>query len=51
MSEAYLTAGEEQICTMCEEAPATTTYGFPVCQECRDWLIYLDGELKKDGFQ
>lgn len=25
-------------CTMCEEEPATTRYGLPVCQSCHDWL-------------
>lgn len=33
------------ICTMCEEAPATTTYGAPVCQLCREWLVGLNGDL------
>jgi hypothetical protein len=41
---------DEQICTMCEEAPATTSWGFPVCQPCADWLTFLDAELRKDGF-
>jgi hypothetical protein len=34
-------------CTMCEEAPATTTWGFPVCQPCADALSMLDEDLKK----
>ena len=31
---------------MCGEEPATTTYGLPVCQPCRDGLVALDGEIK-----
>lgn len=34
-------------CTMCEDAPATTTWGFPVCQPCADMLTMLDADLKK----
>lgn len=34
-------------CTMCEEAPATTNWGLPVCQECADMLTRLDGNLKE----
>lgn len=34
-------------CTMCEQAPATTHYGFPVCQPCCDGLIALDADLKQ----
>lgn len=33
------------VCTMCEEAPATTTRGFPVCQPCADWLTVLNADL------
>lgn len=33
------------ICTMCGRAPATTTYGYPVCQPCHDWLVDIDGHL------
>lgn len=35
------------LCTMCEEAPATTTWGFPVCQPCADFLAMLDDDLKR----
>lgn len=35
------------LCTMCEEQPATTTWGFPVCQDCADMLTALNGELKE----
>ena len=35
------------LCTMCGEAPATTEYGYPVCQPCHDWLVVLDGHLKE----
>lgn len=34
-------------CTMCEQAHATTTWGFPVCQPCADWLLSTDAELKQ----
>lgn len=34
------------LCTMCEQVPATTTYGFSVCQSCYDELFTLDAELK-----
>jgi hypothetical protein len=30
----------------CEDAPATTRWGFPVCQDCYDDLVDLDGVLK-----
>lgn len=32
-------------CTLCGKAPATTTYGYPVCQPCHDWLVDIDGHL------
>lgn len=35
------------ICTMCEEAPATTTWGFPVCQPCADGLDATQSDLKE----
>jgi hypothetical protein len=35
------------VCTMCEEAPATTTWGFPVCQDCADGLDVLHTELQQ----
>jgi hypothetical protein len=34
------------LCSMCEQAPATTTWGFTVCQPCADWLSTLDGDVK-----
>lgn len=33
-------------CSMCEQAWATTTWGFPVCQPCSDWLDRLHAELQ-----
>lgn len=35
-------------CAMCEGAPATTTWGLPVCQDCADGLTWLDGELARE---
>lgn len=35
-------------CSMCQERPATTTWGFPVCQQCADFLTRLDGELRAE---
>lgn len=35
------------VCTMCDEAPATTTWGWPVCQPCADWLRVLHAELQE----
>lgn len=35
-----------ETCTMCNESEATTTYGFPVCQPCADWLVSLQGDLQ-----
>ena len=29
----------EELCSMCEQEPATTSYGYPVCRACRLWLI------------
>ena len=37
----------EQVCTLCESAPATTTWGFPVCQPCADALSETQAELKQ----
>lgn len=34
-------------CTMCDERPATTTYGAPVCQPCHAGLVGLDVDLKR----
>jgi hypothetical protein len=34
------------ICTMCEMVPATTTWGFPVCESCAESLTLLNRELK-----
>lgn len=31
---------------MCDEAPAVTTWGAPVCQPCADTLNGLHGELQ-----
>lgn len=31
-----------------EQNPATTTWGFPVCQRCADFLTRLDSELKAE---
>lgn len=31
---------------MCDRGKATTTYGFPVCEPCRVWLVGVDAELK-----
>jgi hypothetical protein len=33
-------------CTLCEQAPATTVWGFPVCQSCATGLGSLDVELQ-----
>lgn len=30
---------------MCEKRPATTSYGFPVCQQCYDGLVGLQADL------
>jgi hypothetical protein len=35
------------VCTMCEQAPATTTWFAPVCQPCADMLGSLDADLKE----
>ena len=35
-------------CSMCEVRPATTTWGFPVCDRCNDWLYRLDYQLRKE---
>lgn len=35
-------------CTMCADAPATTVWGFPVCDSCADWLTRIDGILKAE---
>jgi hypothetical protein len=35
------------LCTMCGEKPATTTWGFPVCQSCADGLDGLHADLKE----
>lgn len=35
-------------CTMCEQAPAETTWGLPVCQPCADWLNRLHGDLERE---
>lgn len=37
----------QSLCSMCQELPATTTWGLPVCQPCADWLAWLDDELKQ----
>lgn len=36
-----------EVCAMCEERPATTVYGLPVCDECQAMLNTLDGDLKE----
>lgn len=36
------------LCSMCEDAEATTTWGFPVCQFCADWLTRLDADLRSE---
>lgn len=33
------------LCSFCEEAPATTTWGLPVCQPCEDFLRGLNDDL------
>jgi hypothetical protein len=33
---------------MCEDAPATTTWGFPVCGACAEWLTQLDADLRAE---
>lgn len=35
------------ICFSCHAAPATTTWGFPVCQDCSDSLDSLHAELQQ----
>lgn len=35
-----------ELCTLCEERPATTSWGLPVCDECHGFLGRLDVELK-----
>lgn len=37
---------EPNLCTMCESAPAETTWGFPVCSDCASDLTELQGELE-----
>lgn len=37
--------GDVSLCTMCDEEPATTSFGAPVCEGCREWLVGLQGEL------
>jgi hypothetical protein len=32
---------------MCEDAPATTTWGFPVCQDCHDDLVETQAMLER----
>lgn len=39
------TSGDD-LCSMCESSPATTTWGLPVCQDCADGLDSLQGELR-----
>ena len=34
------------LCTMCEQAPATTRWGFPVCQHCFDGLVETQADLE-----
>jgi hypothetical protein len=36
------------LCSMCEDAPATTTWGFPVCLPCAAWLDGLDVALRDE---
>lgn len=36
------------VCSMCQDRRATTTWGFPVCQMCADWLTRLDRDLKAE---
>lgn len=36
-------------CTNCGERPATTTWGFAVCQRCHDGLEYLHSTLNDDA--
>jgi hypothetical protein len=35
-----------EMCSLCEQDPATTSYGFPVCAACRAFLERLDVDLK-----
>lgn len=35
-----------ELCTLCGERPATTTWGFPVCDDCHGFLGRLDVDLK-----
>ncbi len=35
------------LCSMCERAPATTTWGLPVCQPCADALDQTQADLKQ----
>lgn len=37
----------DDLCTMCEAAPATTIWGFPVCQMCSDALDSTQAVLKE----
>lgn len=39
-----------ETCSMCEDADATTAWGFPVCQDCYDGLVWLHEELAKEEF-
>lgn len=35
-----------ELCTLCEDRPATTSWGLPVCDECKAFLGRLDVDLK-----
>ena len=40
-------ASPTELCSMCEEAPATERYGLPVCTPCLSMLVSIEGDLKE----
>jgi hypothetical protein len=50
MKGSRMTQAEEfdaALCFQCQEVPPTTTYGFPVCQDCCDDLVELQADLER----
>ena len=45
MEEEIIDIGVSPLCSMCEEAPATDSYGLPVCENCFDMLTGLEKTL------
>ena len=46
MTEEATSNDGSETCANCEEAPATTVWGFPVCEPCKSWLASIDGDLR-----